>query len=75
MVGGWRRLHNVGLQNLYISPNIVKVIKSRKMRWVGHIAHMRKMRNVCYKCLVGKPEGKRPHRRPRYLAQDRDQFS
>jgi hypothetical protein len=51
VVGGWRRLHNEELHNLYSSPNIVKAIKSRRMRWVGYIACMRDMRNV-YKILV-----------------------
>jgi len=49
---------------LYFSPNIVRVIKSRRMRWVGHVARMSKERGV-YRVLVGKPEGKRPMGRPR----------
>ena len=49
---------------MYSSPNIVRVIKSRKMGWVGHVAHMGEKRGV-YRILVGKPEGKRPLRRPR----------
>jgi len=48
------------LHNLYTSPNIIRAFKSRRMRWVGYVAHMIEMRNV-YKILVRKPEGKRPH--------------
>jgi hypothetical protein len=59
VVGGWRRLHKEELHNLYDSPNIIRVIKSRRMRWVGHIARMREMGNG-YNILVGKLEGKRP---------------
>jgi hypothetical protein len=62
-VGGWRRLHNTELHNLYSSPNIIKVIKLRMIKWVGYIARMGDMRNV-YKILVGKAEGKRPLGRP-----------
>ena len=51
----WRRLHNEELNDLYSSPNIVRVIKSRRMRWVGHVAHMGEERGV-YRVLVGKPE-------------------
>jgi hypothetical protein len=54
---------------LYASPNIIRVIKSRRMRWVGHVARMGEMRNV-YKILVGKPEGKRPLRRSRRRWED-----
>jgi hypothetical protein len=60
-VGSWRRLHNEELHNLYASPTI-RVIKSRRMRWAGHVAHMGEIRNA-YNILVGKPEGKRPLRR------------
>jgi hypothetical protein len=63
--GSWRKLHNNELHNLYFSPNIVRVIKSRRMRWVGHMARMGESRGV-YRVLVGRPEGKRPlgrHRR------------
>jgi len=52
------------LNDLYCSPNIVRVIKSRKMRWAGHVARMGEERGV-YRVLVGKPEGRRPLRRPR----------
>jgi len=59
------RLHNEELNDLYSSPNIVRVIKSRRMRWAGHEAHMGEERGV-YKVLVGKPEGKSPLGRPRH---------
>jgi hypothetical protein len=62
--GGWRNLHHEELQNLYSSPHIIKIIKSRRMRWAGYIARMREMRNA-YRILVGKPEGKRQLGRPR----------
>ena len=55
----WRKLHNEELNDLYCSPNIVWVIKWRRMRWVGHVLHMGEGRGV-YRVLVGKPEGKRP---------------
>ena len=58
----WRKLHNEELNSLY-SPNIVRVIKSRRMRWAGHVARMVEGRGV-HKVLVGKPEGKRPLGRP-----------
>jgi hypothetical protein len=61
---GWRKLHNKELHNLYSSPNIIRIIKSRRMRWVGHVARMGEKRNT-YRLLVGKPEGKRPLGRPR----------
>jgi hypothetical protein len=62
--GSWRKLNNQGLHNLYISPNIVRVIKSRKMWWAGQVARMGEGRGV-YRVLVGRPEGKRTLRRPR----------
>ena len=62
--GEWRRLHNEELNGLYSSPNIVRVIKSRRMRWAGHVARMGEERGV-YRVLVGKAEGKRPLGRPR----------
>jgi len=60
----WRRLHNEELNDLYSSPNIVRVIKSTRMRWAGHVARIGEERGV-YSVLVGKPEGKRPMGRPR----------
>jgi hypothetical protein len=62
--GWWRKLHNDELYNLYSSPNIVRVIKSRRMRWEGHVARMGEGRGV-YGVLVGMSEGKRPLERPR----------
>jgi hypothetical protein len=55
----WRKLHNEELHDLYSPPTIVQVIKSRRMRWAGHVAQMGEGRGV-YRVLVGKPEGKRP---------------
>ena len=57
-------MHNEEINSLYSSPNIVRVIKSRRMRWAGHVARMVEERAVC-RVLVGKPEGKRPLGRPR----------
>ena len=65
VTGEWRRPHNEELSDLYSSPNIVRVIKSRRMRWAGHVARMGEERGV-YRVLVGKPEGKRPLGRPRH---------
>ena len=64
VTGEWRRMHNEELNGLYSSPNIVRVIKSRRMRWAGHVVHMGEEMGA-YKVLVGKPEGKRPLRRLR----------
>jgi hypothetical protein len=64
-----KNLHNDELYNLYSSPNIVRVIKSWRMRWAGHVARMREGRGV-YRVLVGRPEGKRPLGRPRYRWED-----
>jgi hypothetical protein len=63
--GGWRKLHNEVLHNWYSFPNIIRQIKSRRMRWVGHVAHMEEERKM-YRVLVGKPKGKRPLRRLRH---------
>ena len=60
----WRRQHNEELNDLYCSPNIVRVIKWRRMRWAGHVARIAEERGV-YRVLVGKLEGKRPLVRPR----------
>jgi hypothetical protein len=57
-------LHNEELHNSYSSPNIIRQIKSRRMRWAGHVTHMGEERKM-YKVLAGKPKGKRPLRRPR----------
>jgi hypothetical protein len=59
----WRKLHNEEVNNLYSSPNIVRVIKSRRMRWAGHVAHIGEKSGV-YRVLVAKPERKRPFGRP-----------
>jgi hypothetical protein len=64
VAGGWRRLNNEDLHNLYASPNIIRVIKSRWMRWSGHVAGMEETRNA-YSILVEKPEGKRTLARSR----------
>jgi hypothetical protein len=63
VTGGRRKLHE-DLHNLYSSPSIIRVTKSRRIRWAGHVARMGEKRNA-YKILVGKPEGKRPPGRPR----------
>jgi len=66
---GWKKLYNEELNDLYCSPNIVRVRKSRIMRWAGHVARMGERRGV-YRVLVGKPEGKRPLGRPRRRWED-----
>jgi hypothetical protein len=67
--GSWRKLHNDELHDLYSSPNIVRVIKSRRLRWAGHVACMGEGRGA-YRVLVGRPEGKRPLGRPRHRWKD-----
>jgi hypothetical protein len=67
--GSWRKLHNDELHSLYSSQNIVRVIKSRRMRWAGHVARMGEGRGV-YRLLVGRPEGKRPLGRSRLRWED-----
>jgi hypothetical protein len=69
VAGGWRRLHNEELHNLYPSPNILKVIKSRRMRWTEHVARMVVMINT-YKIFIGKFEGKKLLGRPRRRWED-----
>jgi hypothetical protein len=64
VTGGWRKLYNEELHNFYSSPSIIRIIKSRRIRSVGHVARMGEKRNV-YRLLVGKPDGKRPLGRPR----------
>ena len=69
ITGEWRKLRNEELNYLYSSPNIVRVIKSRRMRWAGHVARMEEGTGV-HKVLVGKPEGKRTLGRPRRRWED-----
>jgi hypothetical protein len=64
LTGGWRKLHNKQRHDLYFSPSIIGMIKSRRMRWAGNVARMREKRNA-YRLLVRKLEGKRPLGRPR----------
>jgi hypothetical protein len=64
VTGEWRELHNEELNDLYCSPTVVRVMKSRRMRWAGYVARLGMRRGV-YRVLVGKPEGKRPLGRPR----------
>jgi hypothetical protein len=65
VTGEWRKLHNEELHDLYSSPSIIRIIKTRRIRWVGHVVRMGEKRNM-YRLLVGKPEGRRPQGRPRY---------
>jgi hypothetical protein len=67
--GEWRKLHSGELHNVYLSPDIIRQIKSRRMRWAGHVARMEEGRNM-YRVLVGKPEGKRLLERPRRRWED-----
>jgi hypothetical protein len=69
VTGEWRKLHNEELNDLYSSPNIVRVVISRRMRWARHVARMKEDRGV-HRVLVGKPEGKRPLGRPRRRRDD-----
>jgi hypothetical protein len=69
VTGEWRKLHNEELHSLYSSPDIIRQVKSRRMRWVGHVALMGEERKV-YKVLGRKPEGKRPLERPRHRWED-----
>ena len=69
VTGEWRKLHNEELNDLYYSPNIVRVIKSIRMKWEGHVARMVERRGL-YRVVVGKPEGKKPLRRPRRRWED-----
>jgi hypothetical protein len=64
VTGDWRKLHNEELHNLNSSPSIIRVIKSRRMRWVGHVTRIGEKRNA-YRILVGRAERKRPLGRPR----------
>jgi hypothetical protein len=63
VTGGWRKLHNEELYNLYSSPSIIRIIKSGMMRWAGHVARMGEKKNA-YGIVKGKPEGKKPLGRP-----------
>ena len=69
VTGEWRKLHNEELNELYCSPNIIRVIKSRRIRWAGHVAGIEERRGI-YRVLVGKPDGKRPTGRPRHGWED-----
>jgi hypothetical protein len=64
VIEGWRNLHYEELHNLYGSSSIISLIKSRRMRWAGHVARLAEKRNACG-ILVGRPEGKKPLGRPR----------
>jgi hypothetical protein len=69
VTGEWRKLHNEELHDFYSSPSIIRIIKTRRMRWVGHVARKGENRNA-YRLSVGKPEGRRPLRRPRRWSLD-----
>jgi len=74
VTGEWRRLHNEELNDLYCSPNILRVIKSRRMKWAGHVVRMGEGRGV-YRILVGKPEGKRALGRSRCRLEDNNKMN
>jgi hypothetical protein len=69
VTGEWRKMHSEELHNLYSSPDIIRQVKSRRMRWAGHVAQVGEERKV-YKVLLGKPEGKGPLGRPRRRWED-----
>ena len=69
VTGKWRKLHNEELHDVYCSPNIVRMIKSRRMRWAGHVVHMGEKRDV-YRVLVGKSKRKSPLGRPKRRGED-----
>ena len=69
VTGKWRKLRNEELNDLYFLPSIVRVVKSRRMRWAGHVARLGGVER-CAQGLVGKPEGKRPLGRPRHRWED-----
>ena len=69
ITGEWRKLYNAELHALYSSPNIIRRLKSRRLRWAGHVERMEQSRNA-YRVLVGKPEGKRPLGKPRRRWED-----
>jgi len=69
VTGEWKKLHNEELSDLYSLPNVVRVVKSRRTRWAGHVARMGEVRGV-HRVLVGKPEGNRPLGRPRRRWED-----
>ena len=73
VTGEWRRLHNEELNDLYSSPNIVRVIKSRRIRWAGHVTRMGEDRGVC-RVLLEKLEGRRPLGRPRRRCVDNNRM-
>jgi hypothetical protein len=64
VTGGWKKLHNEEMHDLYFSPNIIRIIKSRRKKWAGYVAQTGEKR-ATYRLLVGKPEGKRPLGRQR----------
>jgi hypothetical protein len=69
VTGEWRRLYNEELHDLYFSPNIIRVIKSKRMRWAGHVARIVEGRGA-YRVLMGRPEGRRPLGKPRCKWED-----